>query len=286
MGHPNPLSQASTCAAVRDLRDDFAGAAAGILHAMREVSTLATPAGRSRVHSRLRNWAWRSVRDLMHLVHEDGGPLVCLLVGGVFLRRSRHARCFEQILNLLSRQFRQAIGKEDAPSFGDVNIGKTCPAVGKVAHGDRARRRILPDRRLSPALQIEFKGAKRIPQVLHHRDRFTTFREIIAFGILADTQQALIFCFIVPMREEDREQAQRVDVSTRRAAGRGIDVDQFIPFPSADFLGFEFLSVEPALDDGVRKVCVGAVVELGKTQLDWFAFVKALESLNGSSGHP
>ena len=68
--------------------------------------------------------------------------------------------------------------------------------------------------------------------------------------------QPLIRGLVVPMMEEHRDESQRVDLRSGRAALRGIDVLQLVESPAAFVADLDRFAFEVALDADLLEVAI------------------------------
>ena len=132
--------------------------------------------------------------------------------------------------------------------------------VRQAAHRDAAAGAILEDLRASPSRRDRPCAART------SRPRSWIISERrparCAFGPVArQAHQPLVLRLVVPVREKDGEQPQRVDMRARRAALRRVDAIELEEGPAVDFLRVDRPRVELALERDPFEVVIVLVVE-------------------------
>ena len=119
-------------------------------------------------------------------------------------------RGFEEIGDLRFRQRAELTGRERARPPSRSDIRRRAAVVRHVLHRDAARLRVGPDVRRLPVAQIDLFGSERRAEIVDEGKRPRAGREPVASR--RETDEPLVGRLVVPVRDEPRDQPQRVEL--------------------------------------------------------------------------
>ena len=171
-----------------------------------------------------------------------------------------------------------------AAGLADVNGVKGRAVVRQAAHRDAAAGAILENLRLLPLVEIDFARAERRAEILDHGEGRPARGAFGPFARQAD--EPLILRLVVPVREKDGEEPQRVHMRTRGAALRRVDAAELVEGPSVHAFRGDRPRVELALEYDPFEVVIVVVVERLFVHRRRCVASTTLAITNGAAGQP